>query len=78
MYSPLYTAELKRLYPHANVNVTNKEQVAEYIKELIDKKAITLEQLNTTPLGILKRSYFLNADSFQISDGIDLYKNSIK
>ena len=74
MYSPFYIAEQKKLYPHRK-DCHSALDVCEHIKTLVRVNAITIDEIKETAFGDLKYSFFLNADCFQISDGIKLYES---
>ncbi len=73
MYSPFYSAEQKRLYPHRKICNTSKE-VASHYKRLNKKGVIELETLRNTPICDLMLNYFMGVHCDQILEGIDIIK----
>ncbi len=65
MYSPFYTNYLNSIYPHRKY-ILSIDDIKSHIETLINNGIDTLENLKSTPLGVLQRKYFLNATPIEI------------
>lgn len=70
MYSPFYTAEQKRLYPHSNILVNTKDDAIKYYSELIRKDILSRESISKKTFGELKHDYTPNCDVLTIVEAL--------
>ncbi len=77
MYSPFYTAEQKRLYPHRK-RANNHIDVFNHMTELIANGTETLEHLENTRLGVLQHNYFLNASINDILEAFKIFEKNLE
>ncbi len=74
MYSPFYTAEQKRLYPHRKICNT-VDEIVSHFKRLNKKGVINYHFVHTTPLCDLMLNYFMGCNADQILAAIRLIEN---
>ena len=63
MYSPFYTAEQNRIYPHRTSAITPKE-IADEMNNIIEIGIETQESMSKKPLGKLRLEYFPQSDIY--------------
>lgn len=76
MYSPIYVAEQKMLFPH-RMNATTPEEVAAGFNQLITAGITTLEEINNTNFGSLMLHYFPRCSSWCVVEGLHIYKSGL-